>query len=93
MTDAMQISSATKTFFYLMALHPNVQMKAQEEIDRVVGNKRLPDFYDRQSMPYTDAIYREIMRIRPPVPMGMPHTSTEDDVYNGYWIPKGRALL
>ena len=76
-----------------MALHPEIQKKAQEEIDRVVGNQRLPSFDDRQSMPYTDAIYREIMRIRPAIPTCIPHASTEDDVYNGYFIPKGRILL
>ena len=89
----MQTSSAVKTFFYAMALHPEIQKKAQEEIDRVVGNQRLPDFNDRQSMPYTDAIYREIMRMHPVLPMGLPHTSTEDDVYNGCFIPKGETLL
>ena len=93
MTDAMQTSSAVKTFFYSMALNPDIQKKAQEEIDRVVGNQRLPNFDDRESMPYTDAIYREVMRTRPILPLGFPHTSTEDDVYNGYFIPKGRILL
>jgi cytochrome P450 len=89
----MQTSSAVKTFFYSMALNPEIQKKAQEEIDRVVGNQRLPDFRDRQSMPYTDAIYREVMRIRPVFPLGSPHATIEDDVYNGYFIPKGKALL
>lgn len=76
-----------------MALNPDIQKKAQEEIDRVVGNHRLPDFGDRESMPYTDAIYREVMRTRPILPLGFPRTSTEDDVYNGYFIPKGRTPL
>lgn len=76
-----------------MALHPEIQEKAQEEIDRVVGNQRLPDFNDRESMPYSDAIYREVMRIRPVFPLGLPHTSTEDDVYNGYFIPQGKIPL
>jgi cytochrome P450 len=92
-TDGKQTSSAIKTFFYYMALHPEIQKKAQEEIDRVVGNQRLPDFNDRQSMPYSDAIYREVMRIRPVFPLDLPHTSTEDDIYNGYFIPKGRIPL
>ena len=92
-TDARQVSSSIKTFFYSIALHPEVREKAQEEIDRVVGSRRLPDFNDRESMPYTEAIYREVMRIRPTIPMGVPHANTEDDVYNGYFIPKGRILL
>jgi cytochrome P450 len=92
-TDARQVSSSIKTFFYSIALHPEVREKAQEEIDRIVGSRRLPDFNDRESMPYTEAIYREVMRIRPTIPMGVPHANTEDDVYNGYFIPKGRILL
>ncbi|KAF8741069.1 hypothetical protein AX14_005971 [Amanita brunnescens Koide BX004] len=86
-------STAVQTFFYSIALNPEIQKKAQEEIDRVVGNQRLPDFHDRQSMPYTDAVYREVMRMRPVLPMGLPHTSTEDDVYNGYLIPKGSIVF
>ena len=93
MAHTVQTSSTIKTFFYSMGLHPEIQKRAQEEIDQVVGNQRLPEFHDRESMPYTDAIYREVMRIRPAFPSGVPHASTEDDVYNGYFIPKGRTLL
>ncbi|KAF8733247.1 hypothetical protein AX14_003985 [Amanita brunnescens Koide BX004] len=85
--------SAINSFFYSMALHPDAQKKAQEEIDRVVGNQRLPDFHDRKSLPYTEAVYREVMRIRPVLPMGVPHTSIEDDVYNGYFIPEGSVVF
>ncbi|KDR69746.1 hypothetical protein GALMADRAFT_160252 [Galerina marginata CBS 339.88] len=85
--------SSTGTFFYLMALHPDIQMKAQAEIDSVIGQKRLPDFNDRDSLPYVEAIYRELMRIRPPVPLGVPHALTEDDYYKGYFIPKGTTVI
>ena len=45
-----------------MLLHPAVQAKAQEEIDRVIGQDRLPDFADRPSLPYIQAVIYEIMR-------------------------------
>lgn len=35
-----------------MAMHPKVLKRAQEEIDHVVGGGRLPDFHDRESLPY-----------------------------------------
>ena len=45
-----------------MALYPEVLKKAQAEIDAVVGNQRLPDFSDRDSLPYINAIVKETMR-------------------------------
>lgn len=72
-----------------MAKHPNIQRRAQEEIDRVVGSDRLPDFNDRPSLPYIDAIYRELLRHTPPLALGLPHVATEDDIYEGYFIPRG----
>jgi len=76
-----------------MTLYPEVQRKAQEEIDGVVGTDRLPSFQDRQNLPYVDAIVKEVLRWHPVAPMGIPHMTTEDDVYEGYLIPKGALLL
>ena len=45
-----------------MALYPEVQKKAQAEIDAVVGAHRLPDYEDRPSLPYINAIVNESMR-------------------------------
>ena len=45
-----------------MVRHPEVYRKAQEEIDRVVGPDRLPDFDDRDSLPYLNAIVKEVYR-------------------------------
>lgn len=58
------------TFILAMVLHPRVQIKAQEEIDRVVGPSRLPRFEDRSSLPYVEAIYREVLRWNPSGPLG-----------------------
>ncbi|KAJ3515017.1 hypothetical protein NLJ89_g2017 [Agrocybe chaxingu] len=85
--------SATATFFYTMAISPEVQKKAQAEIDRVVGTHRLPDFIDRVSLPYIEAIYREVMRFAPPLPLGMMHTLAEDDFYGDYFLPKGTQVF
>lgn len=72
---------------------PEAQRKAQEEIDRVVGTARLPTFNDRANLPYVDALVKEVLRWHPVAPMGLPHTSTEDDICEGYFIPKGSTLL
>ncbi|KAJ3515357.1 hypothetical protein NLJ89_g1809 [Agrocybe chaxingu] len=86
-------SSALGTFFYAMAAHPHVQKKAQEEIDLVVGSHRLPHWDDRPFMPYVEAVFREVIRWRAITPFGISHCTTDDDVYRGYYIPKGTIVV
>ncbi|KAG2138836.1 cytochrome P450 [Suillus cothurnatus] len=63
--------SATYSFFLAIILFPDVQKKAQAEIDAVVGPDRLPSFADRDSPPYTDALVKEVHRWNAVVPTGM----------------------
>ena len=49
-------------FIACMLLHPKTQQRAQEEIDRVVGCDRLPEFTDRDSLPFVTAIVYESFR-------------------------------
>lgn len=48
----MQTVSAITSFFLAMVLNPDVQRKAQAEIDSVVGGARLPKLEDREQLPY-----------------------------------------
>ena len=82
-----------ESFFLAMTLHPEVQAKAREEIDRVVGTHRLPTFSDRENLPYVEAVVKEAFRWHPIAPMGLPHVTTEDDVGNEYLIPKGAMIV
>ncbi|KAJ1309399.1 hypothetical protein OPQ81_006176 [Rhizoctonia solani] len=75
-----------------MAMHPEVQAEAQKEVDNVLQGSRLPDMEDRHSMPYVQAIVKEVLRWRSVTPIGVPHACIEDDVYRGYRIPKGAAM-
>lgn len=54
-----------------MARYPEVQRKAQEEIDRVIGNDRLPTFADQANLPYVEAVAKEVLRWNPVAPFGM----------------------
>ncbi|KAG6898822.1 hypothetical protein C0993_003910 [Termitomyces sp. T159_Od127] len=76
-----------------MALTPEVMRKAQAEIDSIVGNDRLPTLKDRQHLPYVDALTKEVFRWNIVAPLGLPHCSIEDDVHNGYFIPKGSIVM
>lgn len=73
-------------------MNPCVQQKAQNELDSIVGNDRLPSMEDRASLPYMEAIVQETFRWAPLSPLGVPHKSLEDDVYNGMLIPKGSVV-
>jgi len=53
-----------------MVLHPEVQKKAQGELDKVIGN-RLPEFNDRPNLPYINAMVKESLRWQPVVPLGI----------------------
>ena len=44
--------------------------KGQDEIDKSVGQGRLPDFSDRKHLPYVEALLKEILRWNPAAPLG-----------------------
>ncbi|KAF4955409.1 hypothetical protein FGADI_4589 [Fusarium gaditjirri] len=99
-TAASMMNAGTDTtgatllaFFAAMLLSPTVQKKAQAEIDRVVGNSRLPSFSDKLTLPYINSIAHEVLRWHTLAPMGFPHMTTEDDTYRGYFIPKNTLLF
>lgn len=85
--------SAIYAFFKAMALYPEVAVAAQAEIDSVIGLDRLPSFADRDDLPYVNAVVLEVMRWHSVVPTGVPHVATQDDVHNGYFIPKGSLII
>lgn len=58
------------SFMLIMILFPEVQKKAQAELDLVVRDSRLPVFDDRDSLPYLQAVYRETFRWYPTLPLG-----------------------
>ncbi|KAF8997758.1 cytochrome P450 [Cyathus striatus] len=68
------------------------QKAAQRELDAVLGG-RLPDHGDMDSIPYITALLREVLRWETVIPTGLPHYSTEDDVFRGYYIPAGTVII
>jgi cytochrome P450 len=76
-----------------MLAYPETQARAQAELDAVVGRSRPPTFADYSSLPYIRAMVKEVLRWRPSGPMGLPHQVTEDDWYEGMFIPKGAICI
>ncbi|KAF8991973.1 cytochrome P450 [Cyathus striatus] len=66
---------------------------AQLELDRVVGRDRLPEFEDREELPYLECVLQECYRWNSVVPIGVPHRAIEDDIYKGMHIPKGALVI
>jgi len=85
------------TFIMAMITHPEVQAKAQAELDSVVGRGRLPSFADQPDLIYCGAVVREILRWRTVIAGGLAHATTEDDWYNGasalFDLPKSPSSL
>ena len=88
-----QTASALTSFFLAMTLHPEVQKRAQKELDAVVGTERLPEPSDRPSLPYVNALVNELFRWHLATPIGAPHMVVADDEYNGYLIPSGATVF
>ncbi|KAJ1301356.1 hypothetical protein OPQ81_003755 [Rhizoctonia solani] len=89
-----ETSTLTMLWFVLaMAKYPEIQEKAQREIDAVVGTDRLPTVEDRVNMPYIERLLTEIVRWHPTAPLGVPHVCTEENEYRGYRIPKGAIII
>ncbi|KAF9046690.1 cytochrome P450 [Panaeolus papilionaceus] len=76
-----------------MAKLVETMIPAQSEIDNITNRDRLPTFDHRPSLPYIEALMRELFRWRPPLPLNAPHLSTERDIYKGYYIPKGTVVI
>ncbi|KAF7422334.1 hypothetical protein PC9H_010490 [Pleurotus ostreatus] len=85
--------STVTVLFTAMISNPECQKRGQEEISRVIGSERLPEFEDMDVLPYTTAIVHEVMRWHPVVPMALPHRSVQDDLYKGMFIPEGTTVI
>ncbi|KAI0353717.1 cytochrome P450 [Trametes cingulata] len=84
--------SLTISFFLAMLKYPDVQRKAQEEIDRVVGRTRLPSAADRAALPYTEALIMEVMRWVPPVALTS-RALGQDEWYEDMLFPRGSTVV
>ncbi|KAL0567565.1 hypothetical protein V5O48_014425 [Marasmius crinis-equi] len=77
----------------LLIAFPEVQRKAQEEVDRVIGRDRLPSLEDIDDLPYIQALIKETHRYRPVTPLLVPHATAADEEYRGFIIPKGTTIF
>ncbi|ELU02917.1 hypothetical protein CAPTEDRAFT_100001 [Capitella teleta] len=86
-------SSSLYLFLNIISRHRAVQMKLQEEVDRIVGSDRTVCLTDKADMPYTQATQLELLRYSSVAPLTLPHTSLEDIVIQGKTVPAGSNVL
>ncbi|GAB6032307.1 Cytochrome P450 2 sub R member 1 [Chamberlinius hualienensis] len=79
--------------FLHLAYNPEVQRKAQNELDSVVGRYRQPSLDDYLNLPYLEAVIMEIHRMTSIVPLAIPHRTIEDAKVFGYNIPANTTCV
>ncbi|MFB6374936.1 MAG: cytochrome P450, partial [Bradymonadaceae bacterium] len=86
-TTAMALTYA----WYLVARHPRVEERLQAEIDDVVGDDR-PGVEHARELPYTEAVFKESMRLFPPA-WAVGRQPVEDVEIGDYTIPEGAQVI
>lgn len=81
------------TLFLILALYPEVQTKAQAEVDSVTLGERLPKYSDRERLPYVTALVKELYRFPGVLNAGFPHRITQDIEYEGYIFPENALVM
>ncbi|XP_044259444.1 probable cytochrome P450 303a1 [Tribolium madens] len=79
--------------FLNLIMYPDVQKKAQQEIDAVIGRNRLPSLEDRPQMPYMECVVLEALRMFSGRAFTVPHRAFKDTHLNGYIIPKDTMVI
>ncbi|KAF5896962.1 cytochrome P450 2K1-like, partial [Clarias magur] len=85
-------STTLRWCLLLMAKYPQVQERVHKEIDSVIG-ARQPMLEDRKNLPYTNAVIHETQRLANVVPMSIPHTTSCDVKFQGFFIKKGTCVF
>ncbi|XP_038697127.1 cytochrome P450 93A2-like [Tripterygium wilfordii] len=85
-------TSATQWTVAELFNHPQVFKRLRDEIDSVVGSKRLVEESDIPSLPYLQAVIKETLRLHPPGPL-LRRQCFEDMKVNGYDIKAGTKIF
>ncbi|XP_076838189.1 cytochrome P450 2K1-like [Brachyhypopomus gauderio] len=85
-------STTLRWALLFMAKYPHIQDQVQQEIDKVVEGRQ-PVVDDRKKLPYTDAVIHETQRLANIVPLNLPHVTSCDINFNGYFIKKGTTVF
>ncbi|KAF9894882.1 hypothetical protein FE257_004503 [Aspergillus nanangensis] len=87
------VTGSLNIFTALASQNPGQVRRAHKEIDSVIGDSRIPVFEDIERLPFVQAFANEVLRYRPLLPVGIPHSVSREDEYLGYRIPKDAFII
>ncbi|XP_004484591.1 cytochrome P450 2J2-like [Dasypus novemcinctus] len=76
-----------------LTVNPEIQVKVQAELDRVIGTSQQPRMADRERLPYTNAVIHEVQRMANIIPLNVPREVSADTTVAGYYLPKGTIIM
>ncbi|XP_059634422.1 cytochrome P450 78A3-like [Cornus florida] len=77
-----------------MVLHPDVQSRVHDELDKVVGRSRAVTESDISAMVYLPAVVKEVLRLHPPGPLlSWARLAITDTKVDGYQVPSGTTAM
>lgn len=86
-------SNAIEFAFAEVMNKPEVMRKAQDELDRVVGEDDIVEESHIRKLPYLHAIMKESLRLHPVLPLLIPHCPSETCTIGGFSVPKGARVF
>uniref|UniRef100_A0A8C6URJ6 Cytochrome P450, family 17, subfamily A, polypeptide 2 n=1 Tax=Neogobius melanostomus TaxID=47308 RepID=A0A8C6URJ6_9GOBI len=90
------VETTSTTLLWIIAYmlhHPEVQARAQRELEEQVGLERPVRLSDRTRLPYVEAVIQEGLRIRPVSPVLIPHTALTRTSLGGHPVQPGTRVL
>ncbi|KAB1999012.1 hypothetical protein ES319_D12G131000v1 [Gossypium barbadense] len=77
-----------------IVVHPDVQARVHDELDKVVGRSRAVDESDVMNLIYLMAVIKEVLRLHPPGPLlSWARLAITDTTVDGYHVPKGTMAM
>ncbi|OZJ06759.1 hypothetical protein BZG36_00265 [Bifiguratus adelaidae] len=94
LSAGLETSSTTLAWLIAeLANHPYIQEDLHEEVGKVMKADDSPSYNNAFNIPLLQACIRETMHLHPAGPLGLPHATSKDDIYNGYFIPKESTVI
>ncbi|XP_077408809.1 cytochrome P450 2K4-like isoform X3 [Vanacampus margaritifer] len=84
-------STTLRWALLIMAKYPDIQEKVKEELKQVIGHRQV-QVEDRKNLPFTDAVIHETQRLADIIPMAIPHQTSQDVTFRGFFIKKGTTV-
>jgi cytochrome P450 len=84
-------ANAMSWLWTILSSNSDIREKIEQEVDEVLGGRK-PDASDFANLPYCLKVFKETMRLYPPVPI-LPRQVENDTTLGGYLIKGGSGVL